>query len=123
MDGMSAQAIDNVQHFLNFGVTSLTSSTNIKFQNCGAANQFASIALSEKEMLDKWINTPAGQQKDDFYTAWLNDDAAKDKYKSTSIFQNYFGGQITSNSLEKQFQAVYRVVCGTNRDYTGALLH
>ena len=58
--------------------------------------------------------------KNDFYDAWLKDDAALDTYKGTPNYKSFFGSYIDTSALTKQFQSVYKVVCHDRNDYTGA---
>ena len=83
-----------------FNINGHEGETNIKFSNCGPENQFAAIDLSEKLMFENWMNAqPGSREKDDFYNAWLNDDAAVDAYKYTPTYKNSFGPTITQASL------------------------
>ena len=55
-DGLSSLDVYNIQHIFRLG-------GNIKFVNCGAANQYAAYSQAGFDMQDKWWETPDKDSK------------------------------------------------------------
>ena len=62
INGLSSIEAMQIEKFYNFG-------GNIHFENCGAVEQFATLAFAEKTMENGWLNvaTKGTVQYDDYY--------------------------------------------------------
>ena len=111
-DGLSPLDVNNVGQILNFG-------GDIEAVDCGASNEYATLAQANGDMYDLLKDSLGKNQ--DIKTASQQNQINQLKFMLSDVYRNWIAGKTDSQSIEMRFQAQAQHYCG--QEYTGQEVH